>query len=318
MQAQGIKKKGDYQVDGAICQDYMEHFSISSAALVFCLVQWTQTLTTETARASAGKLFDRILNFIMGTGEYTLIVNREQQVGTLTCSGVVLHVQGGHIQNVQYLSAHSKWVHDKFRSKRDRALIYDGSPPEMGSTRVGLRQLLKFLFSKAAKDAMCIFWAIIFWLASLIDGAEAVSDASEGVLDGPVLRGPAGRSKKLSRSYKDRVAQLAAKGEVFKSGQSVMKGMKLLGLTVGRAEKTGDNWMQPRAFRYLHKVQQVFDLSRLEWPIICWTWDATRLSGLETLFSAVYTPLLDLAAWAPPQVLPVLIVDLRAQCIIAI
>ena len=149
-------------------------------------------------------------------------------------------------------------------------------------------------------------------VGSLIDGAEAMSDASDGVLDGPTLRGPAGRSKKLSLSYKDRVAQLAAKGEVFKSGQSVMKGMKLLGLTVGRGEKTGNSWMQPRAFRYLLKVQLVFDLSRLAIPIISWAWDATRLSGLETLCSAVYTPLLDLAAWAPPQVLFVLIVDLRA------
>ena len=62
----------------------------------------------------------------------------------------------------------------------------------------------------------------------------------------------------------------------------------------------------------------MFDLLRLAIPIISRAWDATRLSGLETLCSAEYTPLLDLAAWAPPQVLPVLIVDLRAQCIIAI
>ena len=130
-----------------------------------------------------------------------------------------------YIHNVQDLMSHSKWVSGKFQAKRDRALIYDGSPPEQGSTKVGLVQLLKFLFHKAAGDAMCLFWALIFWLASVVDGSHAMSDASEQVFDGPKLRGPAGRSKKLSQSFKDRVAKLAAKGDVFKSGQSVVKGM---------------------------------------------------------------------------------------------
>ena len=94
MQAQGIKKKGDFHVDGTLHTDYMEHFSVSTAVMMFCLVQWTHTLTTDTSRTRAGKLLDRILNFVMGTGEYTCIINREQEVGTLTCSGVALKVQG--------------------------------------------------------------------------------------------------------------------------------------------------------------------------------------------------------------------------------
>ena len=116
---------------------------------------------------------------------------------------------------------------------------------------------MKFTLGKIAEDALCIFWAIIFWLASVIDAAEPLTSASTSPSEAPVVTGPSGRSKTLGRSCKNKVAQLAARGQVFKSGQSVHKGMKLLGLVAGRSDKTGNDWLKHRAFRYIYELQRV-------------------------------------------------------------
>ena len=138
----------------------------------------------------------------------------------------------------------------------------------------------------------------------MVDKSDILSKASRNLLDLPILKGGKGRKLKVSQAYKMTVARIAAKGDVFKSGRAIVRGMGILNttpsylLTHGRA---ANKWTEPLAFQYLHRLQQVFHLDALLCPIISLAWDATRISRLDTLCATIYNHELRLAGWCPPQ-----------------
>ena len=79
--------------------------------------------------------------------------------------------------------------------------------------------------------------------------------------------------------------------------------MELLGKKFIVSAKTGNRWTEPLAFRYLHQMQETFSFDKAEVPIYSASWDATTLSQLDALATAIYNPGLCLAGWCPPQAL---------------
>ena len=166
---------------------------------------------------------------------------------------------------------------------------------------IRLRCLLSWLLGKREGGASSQCWSIIFNRAWAIEHSQEVRDCSTNPLDAPVFMGPNGKARQISRPHKHAVATLAAAGKVFHSPGAVIKGMELLGKTFIASIKTGNKWTEPLAFRYLHQLQETFIFEKAEVPIYSLSWDATRLSSLDALATAIYNPGLCLAGWCPPQ-----------------
>ena len=187
--------------------------------------------------------------------------------------------------------------------KKQRALLVDAEHAHRQGVDVPLlvRNLLKWLYPRADDRSRELFWSIIFNLAHAIDDSEALLNCTDNPLDTPMLTGPRGRMLKVSNAVKHKIGELAAAGDVFKSGQGVTKGMEILGRRFGGKCKSANKWIDPLAFMYIHLLQRVFKFTELTIPIISLAWDATRLSMMEVLATAIYAPALKIAGWCPPQ-----------------
>ena len=166
-----------------------------------------------------------------------------------------------------------------------------------------LRLLLMWLMGKTADAAQSLFWTIMFNLAFAVDLSDAVQTSTSDPLDAPVLMGPKGKVKTISRNQKHKIAAMASRAVVFKSGQSVVKGMNLVGKKLLASAKSANRWVCPLAFQYLHRLQVAFDFNKALVPIFSVAWDATRLSKMDVLATTIYNPHLRVAAWCPPQVI---------------
>ena len=162
--------------------------------------------------------------------------------------------------------------------------------------------------------AISLFWCIVFNLAWAIEHATEIVTASDNPLEAPVFVGPKGKQRKLSSGQRHKVATLAARSKVFHSGAAVIEGMELLGKKFMRCAKTGNKWSEPLAFQYLHTLQETFRIEQGGVPIFSLSWDATRLSHMDVLATAIYNPFLDLAAWCPPQASLVILCSGQLWC----
>ena len=114
--------------------------------------------------------------------------------------------------------------------------------------------------------------------------------------------GQKGRSLRVPMAYKQKVANIAAAGDGFKSCRAVVKGARMLGRPLpGIREKAANAWVAHLAYLYRSKLQDVCFINNLLVPIILIAWDATRLSSLDSLVSTIYSPFRELAGWCPPH-----------------
>ena len=168
--------------------------------------------------------------------------------------------------------------------------------------RLGLNSLLMLLFGRSNAEAIKLFWAIVFWIAAAIDIACGLLSASSDPMLAPSFKGPKGKTCNMPMHVKMRIAQIAARGEIFKSGRAVVMGGESLGnkMSTGNA-RAANKWNEPKVLRYVAKTEETFDITTSTVPIYCFTWDATRLSGGDTLVTGCYYPQADLACWTIPQ-----------------
>ena len=177
--------------------------------------------------------------------------------------------------------------------------------------KVGIRQLLAWLINRVGQETQTLFFAIIFWLSAVIEGCPGVAGASTDPFDAPSLKGPSGRALKISNAKRSKIVRLSASGGVFKSGRSVLTGARLLGRDIGAEHaNTANRWVWPYMLQYMHALLTAFHCRNVLIPIYSIAWDATRLSKLEVMASAVYNHGLKLAGWCPPQVVLVCLFDI--------
>ena len=173
--------------------------------------------------------------------------------------------------------------------------------------RVVLRHLMCYVYNRASQEAQGIFWCMLFWIARIMDFSPVLDAATSDPFAQPELLGTRGRQLETTDELKSKVCDLAAKGDVFKSGQSVLKGLVFLGQAKrwmnrkGHATKRGNKWIEPYSLQYFGKLLSVLAVDANRVPIFAVTWDGTRLSGPDTLRSAIYSPAEAIAGWMPPQ-----------------
>ena len=105
---------------------------------------------------------------------------------------------------------------------------------------IGLRQILVWLLGKTNAVAQALFWGIVFAVAFAIDRSDILKISIVDLFDAPDLLGPRGRLLKISQAKKSKVAKMAAKGDLFKSGHFVMQGLKRFGKSIeGKNDRGG-------------------------------------------------------------------------------
>ena len=176
-------------------------------------------------------------------------------------------------------------------------------PGDGAVVTIGIRHLMAWLITRTTEDSPNLFWGILFWLAAVIDGCASVASSSDDPFAAPALRGVSGRSLKIPVSKRNKVVRIQAMPGVFRSGRALLQGAKDLGVNIGAgSDKTANKWIQPYMYQYMHRLVTTFLATRLKFPVFSVAWDATRLSKLEIMASALYNHELGLAGWMPPQV----------------
>ena len=111
------------------------------------------------------------------------------------------------------------------------------------------------------------------------------------------------RVRCMDPRFKEKVARMAARGEGFRSGSHVLQMMghfaiSPLAMSVA-SSKTANNWLNPAMAKYLAAIQS-FGSRWRRGGVVSLSWDGTRLSNKDRLFSTMY--LLGQAFWCPPMV----------------
>ncbi len=95
------------------------------------------------------------------------------------------------------------------------------------------------------------------------------------------------------------VAREAARGKLGRSGQTVCRNLLRFRHVKGASAKNANKWMDPVVMQTLAK--QRARIEELRPATIGVTLDATRLSGLDTLWLALCLVKEGLCCWLPPQ-----------------
>ena len=101
-------------------EDHMEHFCLSTPALLFSLTHWQINLGDEKAKNSAGDLFDDIVHCAMGRGEYVMKLEEDLPCSCFSTNGAASHVQHGSITNCSLLSAEFPLLGGALRRSQDK------------------------------------------------------------------------------------------------------------------------------------------------------------------------------------------------------
>ena len=106
------------------------------------------------------------------------------------------------------------------------------------------------------------------------------------------------RMKRVSRRFKERIARMASQGEGFKSGAHILHVMNKLNIKHGISSlRVANNWVNPVMAKYLAAIRLF--AARFEVGVVSISWDATRLSGKDRMFSKMHMH--GKAFWCPPM-----------------
>lgn len=90
--------------------------------------------------------------------------------------------------------------------------------------------------------------------------------------------------------------RIQAKGDVFRSGRAVLRGIRVLGYDAGAEDNTSANrWTQPFVNQYMHALQETFSFQKRTMPVHSIAWDAPRLPTPDSTASIVYSHALQIA-----------------------
>ena len=82
----------------------MEHWSISTQALLFGLVHWHGELDNTDAKKSSGDLLAVMLRVILGQHKYVMYLKPDMRVGSVLTDGSAIDVQHGSVSDLRQLA----------------------------------------------------------------------------------------------------------------------------------------------------------------------------------------------------------------------
>ena len=95
--------KGDTS-EGLRGCEFMEHWALSTQALLFAFVHWHKTLGDAAAKASSHDLMNSLLDKVLGKQSLVCFLRHDMKPGTILSSGVQLAVQNGSFLDVRALA----------------------------------------------------------------------------------------------------------------------------------------------------------------------------------------------------------------------
>ena len=174
-----------------------------------------------------------------------------------------------------------------------------GIPQDLNHTSCNLSAFVFWLDIINSQNGRALIKQILSWLAMLLEYGPWQDYLMDDVLQVPVLEGPQ-RAIIISRRFKERVSRLASQGSGLTSGRHVLQLMDRFKLSQGiKSFKAANLWVHPTMARYYWACQQLFVTASPGFlGVISLAWDATRLSGMEMLFSTIYA--YGTAFWCTP------------------
>lgn len=162
--------------------------------------------------------------------------------------------------------------------------------------------LLLVLIKSARRQASEVLRSLVVWLAWVVEGSRWLHKAFDDGLQAPCPRGLK-RARNISETIKDAVALASSSGNIGRSGVHVKEAMERMGLKSLRFKAASAHFFEhSRVESYWGNCISVARRPGIRmYGIVC---DATRMSKVEMLYSAMTIPSLGLSFWLPPRSQP--------------
>ena len=184
-------------------------------------------------------------------------------------------------------------------SKGQLNVRHQGNPP---LAYIELLDLLIFLSSSSGSGMEWLFLDLMSWIAFHIECGPWWGEMSEdAIVDAPVPMATS-RARRIDPVLKGQLAKTGNEGTLVRSGgKAVALLHRIRKWKINRMGRTmGNDSVTFRQGQYAKAGRAVFDPTRCN--IICLSLDASRVSGKDTLYVAMFAPQLGKAMWCPPQV----------------
>ena len=174
-------------------------------------------------------------------------------------------------------------------------------PADTSHSCVKLGDFISWLPTIGSQPGKALQKQLVGWVQIIADYDGVWEGLNSDLLQLALHSSQGGRARRIPTQLKDAVAREAASGKLARSGQKVlamMKRMRIRVLTVPFDCRIGNTWTEVPMRKYWGQVQvEMAGVEHQVWDI---TWDGTRLSGLDFIFSSMYSPSLRKACWNPP------------------
>ena len=168
---------------------------------------------------------------------------------------------------------------------------------------VPLHRLLVFLLNSGSAPCMWLWRALVCWLAWALESGPLWEKASSDACDIPAPRGPK-RARRLNPHMLNALGKLAGQGVVARTGA---KAAKVLGFALRRrvfldgvAKRTANEVQSTRAKRYRETAAKHMASSKV--GVLSVAMDASRVSGKDTLYTALWGSDVGRGCWGDPMV----------------
>eukprot|EP00974_Lingulodinium_polyedra_P028461 2744427-Lingulodinium_polyedra.AAC.1 len=262
------------------------------------LLRWSSTLKAPACKEAARQMLREVTRHVLGDADALwtadladVAVRRPREVPA--ADSILVPVVRG-LAVLDPLVGRCPWL----RGKALEAHLQGGTG--LGSFVAPVEGLLQVLQSAPYPAARTLLGSLLCWLATAWERSGWCTAGSSDGLDAPILQGRK-RVRRVDPRMKGAVVALVAKEGLAKTGPHGVRLVKRFkhffkGLTPG----AGLAWEQGAARRYLSSAMALS--TDADWSTVCVAWDATRLSGQDTVWFARRSPQIPLAAWGPPAV----------------
>lgn len=175
--------------------------------------------------------------------------------------------------------------------------------PPGPNPRVPFDRLLVYLYKLGSPTDMWLLRELLVWAAWVLELGGVWGEASAEAEDLPAPRGPK-RARRMNPRYLDGIAKLAGEGKVGRTGARLTRVLRLAErrrkAMYGVAERTGNQAVITRAKRYRECAAEAMQHGRVQ--VLSVSFDASRVDGKDTLYSALWSPQQGLGCWGDPMV----------------
>ena len=172
----------------------------------------------------------------------------------------------------------------------------------LGLCVVPLASLLRVLAQDSTAPALAVLSSLVCFLSWVLEQSPLQQQACSDPLALPLPQGPK-TLRTIPPAFKEAVSREAAMGKLGKSPKAVLRTIRRMqhGSHEARPEPNSNRWHNLLARQHLQASQSTFAPDH---RVLSLASDATRFGGLETLWTVVYSPELQMGAWCLPQVQP--------------